>query len=152
MTYAVSVVRDVKASPENIWALVTDLSRMGEWSPESQGGEWIDGASCAAVGAKFKGNNLNGDKSWQAVVVVDVHDAPRKFVFSLNVSDMHLCDWVYEIEPTADGCRVTHAWVEGLQWAEFAPIGKNISGVDDRATHNLSNMEITLDNLLKAVK
>ena len=65
MTYAVSVVRDVKASPEDIWALVTDLSRMGEWSPESQGGEWV----------------------------------------------------------------------EGLQWAEFAPIGKNISGVDDRATH-----------------
>ncbi len=102
MTYAVSVVRDVAASSEKVWALVTDL--------------------------------------------------PRKFVFGLSVKDMDLCDWVYELEPTTDGCRVTHAWVESPQWAEFAPIGKSISGVDDRAAHNLRNMGITLDNLIKAVK
>ena len=39
MTYAVSVVREVAASPEKVWALVTDLPRMGEWSPENQGGK-----------------------------------------------------------------------------------------------------------------
>ena len=37
---------------------------------------------------------------------------------------MHLSDWVYEIEPTPSGCRVTHAWVEGPQWAEFAPLAR----------------------------
>lgn len=151
MTYKVAVVREVAASPEKVWALVTDLPRMGEWSPENQGGEWLDGATCAVVGARFKGNNKNGDKSWQATVTVDVCDAPHKFVFSLKYKEMHLSDWVYEIEPLPIGCRVTHAWVEGPQWAEFAPLGKGISGVDDRASHNLRNMGVTLDNLLKAL-
>ena len=151
MTYKVAVVREVAASPEKVWALVTDLPRMGEWSPENQGGEWLDGATCAVVGARFKGNNKNGDKSWQATVSVDVCDAPHKFVFSLKYKEMHLSDWVYEIEPLPIGCRVTHAWVEGPQWAEFAPLGKGISGVDDRASHNLRNMGVTLDNLLKAL-
>lgn len=152
MSYQVFVVRDVAASPEKVWALVTDLPRMGEWSPENQGGEWLDGATCAAVGARFKGNNKNGDKSWQATVTVDVCDAPHKFVFSLKYKEMHLSDWVYEIEPTPSGCRVTHAWVEGPQWAEFAPLGKGISGVEDRASHNQRNMGVTLDNLLKALE
>ncbi len=152
MTYNVAVVREVSASPEKVWALVTDLPRMGEWSPENQGGEWLDGATCAAVGAKFKGDNKNGEKTWQAVVIVEVCDAPKNFMFSLKFKELHLGDWVYEIEATPSGCRVTHAWVEGPQWAEFAPIGKNISGVDDRASHNLHNMGVTLDNLLKAVK
>lgn len=152
MTYKVAVVREVSASPEKVWALVTDLPRMGEWSPENQGGEWLDGATCAAVGAKFRGNNKNGEKTWQAVVIVEICDAPKKFVFSLKYKEMHLSDWVYEIEATPSGCRVTHAWVEGPQWAEFASIGKNISGVDDRASHNLRNMGVTLDNLLNALK
>lgn len=57
MAYEVSVVREVSASPEKVWALITDLPRMGEWSPKNTGGEWIEGASKAAVGAQFKGTN-----------------------------------------------------------------------------------------------
>ena len=34
----------VAASPTRVWKLVTNLDRMGQWSPEYQGGEWIDGA------------------------------------------------------------------------------------------------------------
>ncbi len=151
MTYKVAVVREVSASPEKVWSLVTDLPRMGEWSPENLGGEWLDGATCAAVGARFRGDNKNGDKSWQATVSVGVCDAPKKFVFTLKFKENHLCDWVYEIEPTATGCRVTHAWVAGTHWEQFAPFGKDISGVDDRATHNLRNMGVTLDNLVKAL-
>jgi uncharacterized protein YndB with AHSA1/START domain len=35
----VSVSRDVSATPEEVWKLITDLPRMGEWSPENKGGE-----------------------------------------------------------------------------------------------------------------
>jgi hypothetical protein len=82
----------------------------------------------------------------------EVCDAPKKFVFVLNYKENHLCDWVFEIEPTSSGCRVTHAWVAGKQWEQFAPFGKDISGVEDRATHNLRNMGVTLDNLVNALK
>ena len=51
MTYPVSVTRDIAASPEKVWALVTDLPRMGEWSPENQGGTWSASAPRASRSA-----------------------------------------------------------------------------------------------------
>jgi Polyketide cyclase / dehydrase and lipid transport len=31
---------EINASPEAVYDLVSDLPRMGEWSPENIGGEW----------------------------------------------------------------------------------------------------------------
>jgi uncharacterized protein YndB with AHSA1/START domain len=64
----VSVTQDISAPAELVWALVTDLPRMGEWSPENLGGEWVKGATEAAVGARFKGRNKNGNKAWSTSV------------------------------------------------------------------------------------
>ena len=150
MSQPVSVVREVVASPEKVWSLVTDLPRMGEWSPENQGGEWVKGATGPAVGALFKGRNSNGKRSWSTQVKVLECDAPRKFSFALMVGGRSWCDWVYEVEPTATGARVTHSWIDRRsrsgKW-----IGKKLSGVADRAVHNRANMEVTLDNLVKAL-
>ncbi|MBJ7509613.1 MAG: SRPBCC family protein, partial [Ilumatobacteraceae bacterium] len=37
----VIISKEVNATPQAVWALVSDLPRMGEWSPENQGGEWV---------------------------------------------------------------------------------------------------------------
>ena len=42
----------IEAPPERIYALVADLPRMGEWSPECQQVEWLDGSSRPAEGAR----------------------------------------------------------------------------------------------------
>ena len=73
----VSVTKEIAATPERVWGLVTDLPRMGEWSPENRGGEWIKGATSAVVGARFKGKNQNGKKNWSAEVTINEMDAPR---------------------------------------------------------------------------
>ena len=151
MTEPVIVSRDINASPQKVWEMVTDLPRMGEWSPENQGGVWSKGATGPAVGAKFKGRNKNGKKSWGTEVTVDVFDAPTKFSFSLMALGKNWCDWVYEVEPTATGCRVTHSWIDHR--SKIADkLGKVVSGVSDRASHNRANMEATLDNLAKAAE
>jgi uncharacterized protein YndB with AHSA1/START domain len=149
MTQPVSVTRDIAASPEKVWALVTDLPRMGEWSPENQGGSWSKGATGPAVGASFKGRNKNGKKSWGTTVVVNVCDEPSKFSFALMALGKNWCDWVYEIEETPTGCRVTHSWIDHR--SAFADkLGKVVSGVSNRASHNRANMEITLEKLAQA--
>lgn len=149
MTQPVSVTRDIAASPEKVWALVTDLPRMGEWSPENQGGVWSKGATGPAVGASFKGRNKNGKKSWGTTVVVNVCDEPSKFSFALMALGKNWCDWVYEIEETSTGCRVTHSWIDHR--SAFADkLGKVVSGVSNRASHNRANMEITLEKLAQA--
>ena len=149
MTVVVS--REISASADAVWPLVSDLTRMGEWSPENQGGEWVKGATGAAVGAVFKGTNKNGKKQWSTSVKVNECDAPRKFSFGLMLLGKNWCDWIYEIEPTATECRVTHSWVDH-RTPLAGTLGKWASGVADRATHNKANMEVTLANLKKAAE
>ena len=55
-----SVSIEVAAPPERVYELVSDITRMGEWSPETVKGVWIDGASTPVVGARFKGSNKRG--------------------------------------------------------------------------------------------
>ena len=150
-TAPVSVSVDINAPADKVWSMVTDLPRKGEWSPENQGGEWAKGATGAAVGAVFKGTNKNGKKQWSTSVKVNQCDAPRKFSFGLMLLGKNWCDWIYEIEPTATGCRVTHSWVDH-RTPLSGTLGKWASGVADRATHNKANMEVTLANLKKAAE
>jgi uncharacterized protein YndB with AHSA1/START domain len=147
----VSVTQDISAPAELVWALVTDLPRMGEWSPENLGGEWVKGATGAAVGARFKGRNKNGSKAWSTSVKVNEVDAPKKFSFALIALGKNWCDWVYEVTPTGTGCTVTHSWIDHR--SKFADrLGKLVSGVSDRAEHNRRNMEATLKNLKAAAE
>jgi hypothetical protein len=149
MTQPVSVTRDIAASPEKVWSLVTDLPRMGEWSPENQGGSWSKGATGPAVGASFKGRNKNGKKSWGTTVIVNVCDEPSKFSFALMALGKNWCDWVYEIEATPTGCKVTHSWIDHRSTIADK-LGKVVSGVSNRASHNRANMEVTLEKLAQA--
>jgi uncharacterized protein YndB with AHSA1/START domain len=147
----VSVTQDISAPAELVWALVTDLPRMGEWSPENLGGEWVKGATGAAVGARFKGRNKNGSKAWSTSVKVNEVDAPKKFSFALMALGKNWCDWVYEIAPSGAGCTVTHSWIDHR--GKFANrLGKLVSGVADRSEHNRRNMEATLKNLKAAAE
>lgn len=147
----VSVTREIAAPADKVFQMVTDLPRMGEWSPENKGGQWAKDASGPAVGAVFKGRNSNGKRSWSTSVKVNAHEPPRKFSFGLMVFGANWCDWVYEVEPTANGCRVTHSWVDHRSKVAVT-LGKWASGVADRATHNRANMEATLQELASAAE
>ena len=149
MTVVVS--REISASADAVWPLVSDLTRMGEWSPENQGGEWIKGATGPAVGALFKGRNSNGKRSWSTTVKVIEFDPPKRMAFVLMVGKSAWCDWVWEVAPSANGCTVTHSWIDRrsklANW-----LGGKVSGVTDRAAHNRANMERTIDALAEAVR
>jgi hypothetical protein len=49
---------EINASPEAVYDLVSDLPRMGEWSPENIGGEWQGGRG--KVDDHFLGHNRPG--------------------------------------------------------------------------------------------
>jgi uncharacterized protein YndB with AHSA1/START domain len=147
---AVVVSKEIAASPEVVWAMVSDLTRMGEWSPENKGGEWAKGATGPAVGAIFKGRNSNGKKSWSTTVKVTEFDPSKRISFALMVGPSAWCDWVWEVAPSATGTLVTHSWID--RRGKFANwLGGKVSGVTDRASHNRANMERTLDALAGAV-
>ena len=51
-----SVTIHMKASPQQVWDLVSDVTRIGRYSPETFEAEWVDGATGPATGAKFRGH------------------------------------------------------------------------------------------------
>lgn len=146
-----SVSREIKASPEAVWSAITDVTRMGEFSPECHTCTWKDGATGPAVGARFEGQNRNGDREWSTEAEITECVPNRTFAFDGVFGDLRFSHWRYDIEPTADGCRVTESWEDGRP-EEIIPMTAEISGVAERASHNSKGMEETLARLAAAVE
>lgn len=145
----VSVSREIAAPPERVWALVSDMTRMGEWSPEATGGRWVKGASGPEAGARFRGTNKAGWQRWSTTCTVTDCVPGERFAFAVTAGPAKVATWSYEIEPTELGCRVTESWTDERSPA-FAAISKRVTGVADRAEHNRTNMERTLESLERA--
>lgn len=152
VTKQVSVSREIGAPADTVWAMVSDVTRMGEWSPENQGGKWLDGATAAQPGAKFRGTNRRGKRRWKSVATVVEAEPGRRFSFRVTAGGgFKVAEWSYSFEPTATGCRVTETWKDQRS-RFFKPISGLATGVTDRATYNRAGMEQTLERLAAAAE
>jgi len=146
MTYDLEVSRDIAASPDVVFAALTDITRMGEWSPETHSAEWNDGHDSAAVGAEFTGHNQFGENEWSTTAEITELVPNERFFFDCKVGDFVFSSWGYSFEAIDGGCRVTE-YSSNLIPQEMREASKGISGVDDRGIHNRAGMETTLDRL-----
>lgn len=99
----------IAALPESVYDLVSDVIRMGDWSPERRGGERLDGAAGPAVGAMLRGHNRIGAYRWSTTSVVVVADPPSEFAFTVSVRDRDSTRWGYRLEPSNGGTAVTES-------------------------------------------
>lgn len=146
MATTVRVTRDIATNSDTLWAMVADVTRMGEWSPENTRCRWLRGASGPAVGARFKGVNKNGKRRWSTVSTVTDSRPGELFAFETVAGPFAISRWEYRFEATPAGTTVTETWTD--QRGRIARrLGKPVSGVGDRASHNRAGMEATLDRL-----
>lgn len=99
----------VVASVEAVWALVSDVTRTGEWSVECRGAEWLDGASGPAKGARFRGRNRRNATRWSRVCEVLEVRAPQYLAWRTLPTRL-LPDstrWEFELASAGDGTRLT---------------------------------------------
>jgi uncharacterized protein YndB with AHSA1/START domain len=151
MTYDLEISRDVAAAPDLIFAALTDITRMGEWSPETHSAEWNEGYDSAAVGAEFTGHNKLGENEWSTTAEIVELVPNERFFFDCRVGDFVFAKWGYAIEATAGGSRVTE-YSSNLIPEELREASTGISGVTDRSVHNKSGMETTLARLAVALE
>src|SRR2546423_1374070 len=131
----VSVDEHIDAPPDSVYALVSDVTRMAQWSPETTSCRWLDGAIGPAVGARFKGSNRDRWRRWSTTCTVRAADPGRRFSFDVDFASFPLSRWTYELAPDGDGCRVTESWTDRRRpW--MVRIGPVVMGVRDRAAHN----------------
>jgi hypothetical protein len=144
---------EVRVSPSQLYDAVADVRRMGEWSPECQRCEWIDGASGPAVGARFKGSNRRGVVRWSTTPRVVVADIGREFAFVTGHRGRDMTKWTYRFDPVVDGTTVTESFemLSDMPWYyRFAD--RYLMGVKDRTADLVSNMEATLQRLKTATE
>ncbi|MBA3654431.1 MAG: SRPBCC family protein [Actinobacteria bacterium] len=142
----------VAAPPERVYELVADLPSMGRWSPECERCEWIGGATKAAPGAKFKGHNRIGRRSWSTTGTVAVADPGRELAWDVaSVMNLPVARWRYVIDAEAGGCRVTES-TEDRRGRVMHVLGRLATGVGNRPEHNRAGMERTLQKIKAAAE
>jgi uncharacterized protein YndB with AHSA1/START domain len=99
----------VAASPEKVWALVGDVSRIGEFSPETFEARWNRGSTRPVVGATFKGHvrrNGVGPTYW-APCQVSRCVPNEHFEFVVGTGSVAVNNWGYRLQAQDGGTLVT---------------------------------------------
>ncbi len=135
----------IQAPPERVWGLVTDVTRMGEWSPECRRCEWLEGASGPVVGARFRGHNQIGPAKWTTVATVVAVEPGRKFAFVTRPGEV---TWRYRFEPTDGGTRAT----ESFETHSDPPLNRLFYALMRRERALARGMRRTLDRIKAAAE
>ena len=141
----------IETSPETVYAMVADVTRMGEWSPENVGAEWLDGATGPAVGARFKGKNKRKG-GWSTKCMITAADPGREFAFDVGKGET---TWRYRFEPAGGGTDVIESFEivkePGAIGRFFTKLGTGLPW-SEREADMVKGMEQTLASLKAAAE
>jgi hypothetical protein len=106
-----------------LYDMISDVSRMGEWSPVCTACWWDDGDG-PRPGAWFTGRNELPQRIWETRSQVVAADRGREFAFVVGGSWVR---WGYTFAPADGGTQLTESW-------EFLPDGITVSITDTATT------------------
>jgi hypothetical protein len=98
----------VAARIDEVWEVVRDVTRVGEWSHECVGAEWLDGATAAVPGARFRGRNRAGLFRWGRVCEVVSAD-PYEIVWRTVPTTLYpdSSEWRIALTDTGAGTTIS---------------------------------------------
>ena len=141
----------IDAPPERIYALVSDMPRMGEWSPECRTVEWLEGSSGPVAGARFIGHNQGGPRGlmkWSRRGRVITAEPGREFAFVTEEGGREGTEWRYRLEPAEGGTVVTESYTVSSipAWARIVDVPTN------RASELRASLRHTLEQVKRAAE
>lgn len=116
ITHAASI--HVDASPRQVYELVSDITRTGEWSVVCRAAEWEDPAR-TGQGARFLGHNETPTRTWTTTSTVVAASPGQEFAWVVGDG---LVRWGYRMAPSTQiegGTELTHEWA-------FLPAGQEM--------------------------
>jgi hypothetical protein len=122
----------IAASPDHLYDMVADVTRMGEWSPVCKECWWVEGDG-PAVGARFGGRNVTPERTWETTSAIVAAEPGAEFAFTLESTGTR---WGYTFAPVVGGTAVTESW-------EFGDKGRTVFGerFGDEAEANIKNRQ-----------
>lgn len=94
---------DIDAPPAKVWALISDLRRMPEWSPQCR---WMRQFGPLRPGTHTLNFNRHNRLFWPTTCTVVEVVPEKKLAFRV---DSNRSIWSYELEPNGEGTRVTES-------------------------------------------
>ncbi len=139
------------ADPAKVWDLVSDVTRIGEFSPETFEARWRKGCDGPTVGAQFKGHvKRNGVRPiYWTPCTVTVCEPERRFEFAVGSDQVAMNNWGYRLEPKDGGTLVTEYFrleampLMRLYWLLLGPL---------RGRTNAKGMATTLRRMKEVVE
>lgn len=157
--------KQISASPDQVYVVVSDLPRSAEWSPECKGGEWVSGAP-SAVGSIFRGENLRSEEvvgwaplvrgTWYTEARVIAAEPSRTFQWMMltHARDDQESIWGFDIEPDGGGSILTHHFRMGKATAGIQKIVKDMNETEREkfVMDWTAKLEQDLDETLERIK
>lgn len=141
------VTRQMAATPEQVWSLVADVTRMSEWSPVITRCEWSDGASGPALGARFVGHNRQNGARWSRECAITACDPGRELAFETYFRGEASTRWRYRFEPSDGGTTVTESY-EVVAMPLWVRAIRRVPGMVERSRRDARRgMELTLQRI-----
>jgi carbon monoxide dehydrogenase subunit G len=140
----------VARSPQEVWSVVADPSRLVAHSPEAHHVR-ADASGPLPVGALFTGSNRRSVFRWSTRCRVVESTPGEAFAFEVAYLGMAVALWRYVLQPDGAGTRVEEQWTDrrGVLMKAIGAVG---TGVADRRAHNERTMRATLESLTRALE
>ncbi|MCF6388432.1 SRPBCC family protein [Mycobacterium sp. MBM] len=139
---------DISAPPARVWALISDLKKMPQWSPQCRAMKVI---GTLREGAKTLNLNRRGRMFWPTSSTITVLEPERKLAFRVDANGT---EWSYELEPIDGGTRVVESRRAPHGVKKFSTVTVNavMGGVPSFENELVDGMNETLARLKAAAE
>lgn len=102
----------IERPAEAVWAVVADVTRVGEWSGECRGCRFEEDAVEPVAGARFRCRNRRGGLRWSRLNEVVVADPSRELVWRTVPSGPYpdSVEWRLTLRAEGAATRVTESY------------------------------------------
>jgi uncharacterized protein YndB with AHSA1/START domain len=139
---------DINAPVSKVWGLVSDLSRMPQWSPQCR---LMKAFGPLRQGTKTINFNRRGRMFWPTTSVVTEVIPEKKIAFRVHLNNTV---WSYELEPTDTGTRLVesrHA-ENGVTAISNMSVNALMGGVPSFERELVDGMNATLSRIKAAAE
>lgn len=140
------------ADADVVWALLSDVTRMGQWSPVCRRCEWAPGSNAPSVGARFVGHSRQAGARWSRECVITACEPGREFAFHTLFRSAEGTRWRYRLEPDGHTTRVVESY-EVVAVPRWVRTLRRLPGMASRSKRDTRRgMQRTLDRIKSAAE